>query len=792
MEIKEADKRFELNKLKYSVRTMQAVLQYGVGAMVDFREQTLMTAAPEYWANSVKKIYDERLQKVLNVDYFGMPSSMVDGKPKDGISYARFPEWYFCPKCRKFKPLNDWIKEYKIKGKKNAIEDDPQMIKHMQCPSCRQNLIVARLVTICEHGHIDDFPWVKWVHAKNYSGAKKVCKFPSLELHSGNSSKEGLESLRISCSSCGASASLKDVFGEGKSQGNPFKNLDVNTSGMFDFTCTGRQPWKNSKEICNLYPKAVQRGASSVYFPIVVSSLVIPPYSEKLNIQIENSSEYEAGKNNLQYLKKELKSLLTEEVYKEKQKEIIEDCSKKIAVSLQGVKAEKIKEILNRKWINEESDNDISDFSHYKFEEYSALTGAVTSTTGDSDDFVMEIQNINDYMKSDINQLRCIKRISLIKKIREVQALTGFSRLKPIEKDDFGGISDNIVPIKEPETNWYPAYEVRGEGIFIEFDDNQIKNWYLQVPDVSERAAKLQERYNESYFGSQSKKKITAKYLLLHTISHLLIRELSFNCGYNIASLKERIYCSDASEGMEMSGIFIYTAGGDSEGTLGGLVRQGRPDVFPKIFKKAVKSAQVCSNDPVCNMSTGQGRDSLNLAACYSCTLIPETSCEEFNVFLDRAVVIGTYDNRNLGFFENDYTNDNIEKIKSENTFEEHINSLIIGTDGIDLTDSDYRNIWNSLTKETTTEGKLINSLIENYSLFSSKEKPFSDGSFDILGKSEETFGYNLAWKRSRVMFFSSDYKEEYESAKLSDWTCFFADDDSLTPQIIAQKLENI
>ena len=241
-----------------------------------------------------------------------------------------------------------------------------------------------------------------------------------------------------------------------------------------------------------------------------------------------------------------------------------------------------------------------------------------------------------------------------------------------------------------------------------------------------------------------------------------------------------------------MSGIFIYTAGGDSEGTLGGLVRQGRPDVFPKIFKKAVKSAQVCSNDPVCNMSTGQGRDSLNLAACYSCTLIPETSCEEFNVFLDRAVVIGTYDNRNLGFFENDYTNDNIEKIKSENTSEEHINSLTIGTDGIDLTDSDYRNIWNNLTKETITEEKLINSLIENYSLFSSKEKPFSDGSFDILGKSEETLGYNLAWKRSRVMFFSSDYKEEYESAKLSDWTCFFANDDSLTPQIIAQKLENI
>lgn len=220
MDIKEADHRYDLNKVKYSVRTMQAVLQYGVGAMVDFKEQTLMTAAPEYWSDSIIKIYDERLQKALGVSYFGMPASKVNNQDKNGISYARFPEWYFCPKCRQFKPLKDWVKEYKVKGNKKAVEEDPQMIKHMQCPKCRQNLVVARLVTVCEHGHIDDFPWVKWVHAKNFSGAKEVCKYPSLELRAGNSSNEGLESLKIVCRSCGASATLKGAFGE--ESGNPF------------------------------------------------------------------------------------------------------------------------------------------------------------------------------------------------------------------------------------------------------------------------------------------------------------------------------------------------------------------------------------------------------------------------------------------------------------------------------------------------------------------------------------------------------------------------------------------
>ena len=130
----------------------------------------------------------------------------------------------------------------------------------------------------------------------------------------------------------------------------------------------------------------------------------------------------------------------------------------------------------------------------------------------------------------------------------------------------------------------------------------------------------------------------------------MLIKHLSFECGYSIASLKERIYCAEKSEGMQTAGIFIYTASGDSEGTLGGLVRQGKPDAFPKIFKRAIDSAKVCSNDPVCILSHGQGRESLNLAACHSCILLPETCCEERNSLLDRGMVIGTFDSPQLGF----------------------------------------------------------------------------------------------------------------------------------------------
>ena len=163
----------------------------------------------------------------------------------------------------------------------------------------------------------------------------------------------------------------------------------------------------------------------------------------------------------------------------------------------------------------------------------------------------------------------------------------------------------------------------------------------------------LNRNYATSFIGKNHPRTITPKFLMLHTLSHLLISQLSFECGYSIASLSERLYCAEESDGKNMAGIFIYTASGDAEGTLGGLVRQGRPDAFPGILRKAIANAKTCSNDPVCIMSRGQGRDSLNLAACHACGLLPETCCEERNAFLDRGVIVGTYENPGIGFWAN-------------------------------------------------------------------------------------------------------------------------------------------
>lgn len=616
----------KLNKITHSVRSAQAILQYGVGAMVDFPDQTLMTAAPEYWESKVIKIHDERLEKALNVDYFGMPGN---SKYDWGIAYSRFPEWYFCPKCRRFQTLKSWLSEYMRKATQKQKDRDPYM-KRPRCLECKKDLVPTRIVVACEKGHIDDFPWINWVHHK--SGKESVCANPMLTFETGATASAGLEGLVVRCKNCNSRATLAGAFDK-----DAMEKM-VKKHGL-TYECSGRMPWKNKTVDCGAFPRAMQRGASSIYYPKVISSLVIPPYSEKINKQIEDSQAFERIQNFI--------SECEEDERKAKIEARIERWSEEIGREIHS-KPSVIKNILIRRLTNQAGEESVGVNANgvkYKIEEYEALSGKIPIENLNGNDFVREETDINKY------DIPFVKSISLIHKIREVRALTGFTRINPPDTFDMGDNNPGFISVKEPETRWYPAYEVRGEGIFIEINNDHINDWLKNNENVLKRAEILNENYRESYQGRITERQISPKFVLLHTIAHLLIRQLSFECGYTAASLRERIYCSEIDDGVEMSAILIYTASGDSEGTLGGLVRQGYWDCLPRIFKKAMEFGDLCSNDPVCISSEGQGRDALNLASCHSCTLLPETSCEEFNVFLDRGLVVGTFGDKEIGFY---------------------------------------------------------------------------------------------------------------------------------------------
>lgn len=625
------------------IRASNVVFPFGVGAMIDMPEGVFMTTSCDNWTSrNLTTIHDERLEKVLKVKYFKTPViKRTDEENKNiFIPLVQFPEWMFCPKCRKFQPLSEWEKQFK-----NIFGKDQGMKKNI-CPKCRVKLSPARVVTACENGHIDDFPWIQWVHYKNN---KKVCSKPDIYIKT-NGVSSGLEGIKIECKTCNIKMNMAGIFDSKK---NVFEELEKHAinKGIFEekysLKCNGNRPWEGRNEKCYIYPTVFQRGATNIYFAKVESSILIPPYSEKVNIMIEESMAYNALISSITFLQEA-----------DNPRRVIDDVIKSSYLSISkeiDIPFDIVKRIVDRKLNidNAINENELESRTKYKEEEYRALIGEFGYNIINQKDF--KIEGIEGKKYNTNTKINYIDKVVLIHKLKEVRALVGFSRINApdaniMEVDEVSSTSELIRPLKDK--NWYPAVEVRGEGIFIKLDGDIINRWISSNAEINNRANGVDKKYNKILTErSHSGRKINSKFLLLHTLAHIIIKELSFKCGYSSTSLRERIYCNSLDTDYNMSGILIYTANGDSEGTLGGLVRQGREDKLPQIINSAIEKARFCSSDPVCIESKGQGRDALNLSACYSCTLIAETSCEEFNTLLDRAMIVGTLDNPLIGFF---------------------------------------------------------------------------------------------------------------------------------------------
>lgn len=254
--------------------------------------------------------------------------------------------------------------------------------------------------------------------------------------------------------------------------------------------------------------------------------------------------------------------------------------------------------------------------AHDKADEANFKTRAVTFDSASSDVVERELSPLFD-------------SVILVDRLREVRAALGFRRYRPDAR---------LVPSVShtvEEASWLPAYEGFGEGIFLRLDSEAVDAW-ASTPGVVARSGKLAEKFVASRFVNQLHP-FSAQYVALHSLAHSLLREFSFTSGYSAASLRERVYCEASGD----YGVFIYTTSSDEEGTLGGLVREGEPDRIGTALARAAEHLSWCSNDPVCSESGPQNLDGLNLAACHSCLLASETSCEGSNLLLDRVLLVG-------------------------------------------------------------------------------------------------------------------------------------------------------
>ena len=381
---------------------------------------------------------------------------------------------------------------------------------------------------------------------------------------------------------------------------------------------------------CGEYLRVVQRGASNVYFPLTVSSIYLPLWGEDtsrtINKIIDDPKVWNtltAGLDDGRYIQA-VRCETVAGIYQVDLEELREAAQNK----LEGTVG------LGRTGTRSEEE--------FRRQEYEALR---TGRGGDTTDLKVEVRDATPY-GPDLAEF--LNNICLVKKLRETRVLVGFSRLLPVEDPS----SAELLPLSETaDLNWLPATVVHGEGIFFEFNPRKLHVW-TENPIVKARVLSMKEGYNQRRLERGLKEtEITAKYVLLHTFAHALIGQLSFDCGYGSASLRERIYCESDEPDQPMQGVLIYTASGDSEGTLGGLVRQGEPDHMRTVVERAIHHARWCSSDPVCIESVGQGSDNANLAACHGCVLLPETSCETGNRLLDRGLIVGTASDPGIGFF---------------------------------------------------------------------------------------------------------------------------------------------
>lgn len=603
-----------------SIRRAQAIHPYGPGAILDLGQESFVvmdTASNSYAWNNSDKIHLQRLQlrnRANAPDGFRLPPLMSTGGKSAALTVQRFPAWLFCPKCRR---MWRWGRHEEIEmGQRN------HELPRCKSASCTSSILVPmRYVAACSHGHLMDVDWWRWAHSRT-SGDGGSCdrSSPELSFLSDGASGTSLKSLRVKCRKCDESRNLEDL-----------QKADLKNIGQW---CSGRQPWQSREraEDCTARLRVLLRSETSVHYADIDSALDLEETSEESPdalfawLSTEKSAEIEAVESPehlAPFVKKwavQAGSELGRDVSQEELEETLG-----LIFEHKDVEADEEENPLEAEWAK---------LSRPSPERNSSAPLLVVSSGWE------QKRDNGDPV------FRLVSSLMLVERLREVRALKGFTRVDPPGRE--GGRNQLLTPdlkrAGEQHQRWKPAIEVFGEGLFIGFPEKEIKEWEEANCSAFEKRLKsIRQKLNdENYwianrFGSLAK--ILPRFILVHTFSHVFMRQLSYESGYNAASIRERLYVFP-----DKAGVLIYTADGDSEGSLGGLVRQGKIDRAPDTIRAAIERSAWCSNDPICMEMPNNGLEGMNHAACHACGLAPETSCSHLNVLLDRQMIVGEGD----------------------------------------------------------------------------------------------------------------------------------------------------
>lgn len=598
--------------MKYKVgdvRPTQLLHTYGVGAMIDLPNIAAMVMGLDDWdtANATD-VGEERLLRAVKAQLGNQTSKLLlppiepesaapsplGGTPV-GVPVAAFPQWFRCPWCELLAPLSSGLFELKT----DPYRPDRARFVHINCtkPGAPPVVLPARFQIACCHGHLDDFPWIRFVH----NGATG-CNGP-LRLAKVGISDEAVD-LLVKCVSCGGQRRMSDAFGD-TPKTDPI------------FACRGRRPHLRDFEAegCSEHAETILLGASNSWFPITLSALSIPTHVDKLPQLIEERWVV------LQHVS---------------QKEFVGPA--RAMGNLKGLEDYSDDEVWGAIEAKRSGEPAGADDANLKTPEWEVFVRADAAA------------NTKDFLLRSVAPPKgfeaYFEKVVMVERLREVRALTAFTRIEsPGDYADATEIPLSLrAPLSRSAPTWVPVSEVRGEGIFLEFKEEALASW-------CKKAAPRETELRRAHTAWRQARRIPnpsagfpgLRYALIHSFAHALMRQLSIEAGYTSASIRERIYADDGhGESPKMAGLLLYTAAPDSEGTLGGLVSLGDPEKLGRMICLALENIKLCASDPLCaEHHPGQdGVSSLHGAACHACMFAPETSCERGNKYLDRALLV--------------------------------------------------------------------------------------------------------------------------------------------------------
>lgn len=593
------------------IRPSQFISTFGPGAVLELPDYSIIIAGLDEWETQFcTPIQEPRLvrklglRKILSLPFPKSESGLGGHIPT--VPAFRFPAFYVCPNCRKLSIYNQFSVEndgvYCFNNKVKGNE-----------PCQKVKTYPVRFVTACENGHLSDVPWNYYVHKGNTD-----CKG---DLYLEDTAKSGaISDLEVQCRTCGDSRSLQDAF---KKEGNDKKPLGK---------CFGSRPWlgRYAQEACDQSPRILLRGASNLYFSVIESALAIPPYTDPLYKLVDSLSERLEEIESVEELKIGVKMGFLKELKGHDLEKVFE------IIQLQkGLGTGVNQDLLRPEW------------------------DAIIKGDQDSKEHHFETQ------KEEVPEafVPFLSHLIMVRRLKEVRVLRSFTRINPPpdttallsgdgEETSYTALEASL---SKQQLNWRPGVETHGEGIFIALNEDMLEGWEEETKSYHEEMNKNYLKYCDDRNIPEDERAPFpgTRYMLLHSLSHALMRQLCLNSGYSSSSLRERIYSRRGnSKGESMAGILIYTATPDSEGSLGGLVELGKTNNFHNVLWKALNEARLCSGDPLCAEHTPETVGDLNGAACHSCMLAAETSCERSNRFLDRSLLVKTVSNLDVHYFK--------------------------------------------------------------------------------------------------------------------------------------------